>query len=211
MPQGRLGDSKVLSQLVGGPLGQLLVNLNGSKGPTWERAFKRFLRKEECWGAHYAELEELGRTAIPANPGRFHPVDAFEVRGILNVKEVGPVFKQLLEAGVDDGPCLRVAHYGVGGREPTDYNVCAELDLGQGLTLRAIAWLLRQQYDGNDGGPLLVNGSPNFGFVYVKDGIGIDSYNMRISWHWDNGWCIHAHHPSSFPISQNSRLFACVP
>lgn len=42
--------SKALRGFVSGPLNQLLVNLAGEQGYLWEEEFKRFLRKEPCWG-----------------------------------------------------------------------------------------------------------------------------------------------------------------
>lgn len=42
--------SKALRDFTSGPLNQLIVNLSGEQGYRWEEEFKRFLRKEPCWG-----------------------------------------------------------------------------------------------------------------------------------------------------------------
>ncbi len=41
--------SKALREFTTGPLNQLIVNLAGEDGQSWETAFKQFLRKEPCW------------------------------------------------------------------------------------------------------------------------------------------------------------------
>lgn len=49
MSTGMLGESEVLRRIWCGPLLDLAVKLNSKDGPDWERAFMRFLRKEDPW------------------------------------------------------------------------------------------------------------------------------------------------------------------
>jgi len=60
MPQGMLGNSEALRRIIGGPVCDLIVKINGPDGPEYETALNKILRREDVLWHPAFERNEHG-------------------------------------------------------------------------------------------------------------------------------------------------------
>jgi hypothetical protein len=64
MPQGMLGNSEALRRIIGGPVCDLIVKINGPDGPEYETALNKILRREDVLWHPALERNEHGHVIV---------------------------------------------------------------------------------------------------------------------------------------------------
>ena len=199
--------SKALREFTTGPLNQLIVNLGGQDGDQWEEEFKKFLRKEPCWGngqvTQVAQpkptpliLGLVSTIVVPATTGKFVAKDKF----VVNTKRNAPVkisvvwdnFTELFLSGsgkTEDPITEQTLRYHKLRKSSVDGPIIAELGGAEKseTTLSEMFSLMEKQKNGEDG-VLLNNGYANI--FYIKDQNGV-LRAVYVCW-GDDGWYVVA-------------------
>lgn len=199
--------SKALREFTTGPLNQLIVNLGGQDGDQWEKEFKKFLRKEPCWGngqvMQVAQpkptpsiLELVSTVVVPATTSKFIAKDKF----VVNTKRNAPVKISVVwdnftawflngDGKTEDPISEQTLRYHKLWQSSVDGPIIAELggEAKAETTLSEMFSLMEKQKNGEDG-VLLNNGYANI--FYIKDQNGV---LRAVSVRWsDDGWSVSA-------------------
>ena len=207
--------SRALRQFISGPLNQLLVNLGGEDGVEWEKALKRFLRRENPWEAPPPKslFEPFGTVAIPAAAEPFVVSDRFVVgtgRGVaVKVSFVGDNFRRLFgEMTAAAGP-EQLLRYAKLLRRSVDEPIIAELGGEEAVeTSLSIFWALIERQPNGERGPLLTDGCANV--FYVRDARNV-LWAVYVLWSSD-GWDVDANEVADpHPWGGGSQVFSRDP